>query len=60
VRQRCAALTWGALAIAGAVMVAVTGMQWVCAWRVREYGRWIEAEGTDGLKEKVEADVEKA
>lgn len=53
--DRCRVGLWAAQAVVALLVLAVTAVQWWCAWRVREYARWLE----EGDRREREGDVEK-
>ena len=53
--DRCRAGLWAAQAVVALLALAMTAVQWWCAWRVRGYARWLE----EGDRREREGDVEK-
>lgn len=53
--DRCRAGLWAAQAVVALLALAMTAVQWWCAWRVRGYARWLEERD----RREREGDVEK-
>ena len=53
--DRCRAGLWAVQAVVALLALAMTAVQWWCAWRVRGYARWLE----EGDRREREGDVEK-
>jgi len=55
--DRCRAGLWGVQAVVALLVLAMTGVQWWCAWRVRRYARGLEERAR--REKESEGDVEK-
>ena len=53
--DRCRAGLWAVQAVVALLALAMTAVQWWCAWRVRGYARWLEERD----RREGEGDVEK-
>ena len=57
--DRCRAGVWAAQAVVALLVLAMTAVQWWCAWRVRGYAWWLEEGEREGDVEKRGEEKEK-